>query len=137
MNVLIAMFKDQHGIRERIKEVGFEACAVSELTLAELYVGLSKGRNSKQRREVDFVKNNFTILPDSTAIETYAKVRAELELKGQKIDTIDCLIGCTALVYDLVVVTHNVKHFERISGIKNGGLADILMLFDKKDDALF
>jgi tRNA(fMet)-specific endonuclease VapC len=117
-NVLISMFKNQHGIRERIKKVGFEACAISELTIAELYVGMFKGKNRRQKKEVDFVKNNFTIIPDSRAIETYAKIRAELESKGQKIDTIDCLIGSTAIVYDLIVVTNNTKHFERIPDIK-------------------
>lgn len=117
-NVLISMFKDQHGIRNRIREVGFESCAISELTLAELYVGMYKGKNPRQKKEVEFVRNNFIILPDSPALETYARIRAELELKGQKIDTIDCLIGSTAIINDLVVVTHNTKHFERIPGIK-------------------
>lgn len=117
-NVLISMFKDQHGIRNHIREVGFESCAISELTLAELYVGMYKGKNPRQKKEVEFVRNNFIILPDSPALETYARIRAELELKGQKIDTIDCLIGSTAIINDLVVVTHNTKHFERIPGIK-------------------
>ena len=52
------------------------------------------------------------------AMETYAKIRAELELKGQRIDTIDCLIGSTALVYGMTIVTHNSKHFDRIPGIQ-------------------
>lgn len=112
------MFKNQHGIRERIKAEGFSSCAVSELTLAELYVGVYKGKDERQRKEVDYVKSHFQILPDSEAIETYAKIRAELELKGQKIDTIDCLIGSTALVYGLSIVTHNSKHFDRIPGIE-------------------
>lgn len=117
-NVLISMFKNQHGIRERIKAEGFEACVVSELTLAELYVGMYKGKNERQRKEVEYVKSHFQILPDSEAIETYAKIRADLELAGHKIDTIDCLIGSTALIYGLTVVTHNSKHFDRIPGIK-------------------
>lgn len=117
-NVLTSMFKNQHGIRERIKAEGFSSCAVSELTLAELYVGMYKGKDERQRKEVDYVKSHFQILPDSEAIETYAKIRAELELKGQKIDTIDCLIGSTALVYGLSIVTHNSKHFDRIPGIE-------------------
>ena len=117
-NVLICMFKNQHGIREKILEVGFANCAVSDLTLAELYVGMYKGGNEKQRKEVDFVKSHFEIIPDSMALETYAKVRANLELQGQRIDTIDCIIGCTAIIYNMTVVTHNQKHFERIPGIK-------------------
>jgi len=116
-NVLISMFKNQHGIREKIIEVGFDACCICELTLAELYVGMYKGGSERQRNEIEFVKSHFKILPISESIETYARIRSKLELKGQKIDTIDCLIGSTAITYDCVVVTHNLKHFDRIQGI--------------------
>lgn len=117
-NALISMFKNQHGIREQILKVGFDECVVSELTLAELYVGMYKGGDLRQRNEIDFVKKHFLIIPFTSSIEVYGQIRAELELKGQKIDTIDCLIGSTALYYDLVVVSHNKKHFERIPNIK-------------------
>lgn len=117
-NILISMFKNQHGVREKIISVGFDSCFVSELTLAELYVGAYKGRNPKQLKEVEFVKSNFQIIPDSIAIERYAKVRAELELSGNVIDSIDCLIGSTALECGFTMVTNNRKHFERIPNIK-------------------
>lgn len=117
-NVLISMFKNQHGIRESILKVGFNQCAVSELTLAELYVGVFKGKNLKQVREVQFVVEHFEILPDSPALETYARIRASLELQGMKIDTMDCLIGGTAVYHDLIMVTHNADHFNRIPGLK-------------------
>lgn len=112
------MFKNQHGIRERIKAVGFETCAVSELTVAELYVGAFKGKRPEHFKEVEFVINHFNILPDSCAIESYARIRAELELSGTRIDDIDCLIGCTALVNRLTMVTHNRKHFDRIQELQ-------------------
>ena len=117
-NVLISMFKNQHGVREKIREVGFANCTVSDLTLAELYVGMYKGGDERRRKEVEFVRSHFEIISDSMAMETYAKIRAGLELKGQRIDTIDCLIGSTALVYGMTIVTHNSKHFDRIPGIQ-------------------
>ncbi len=117
-NVLISMFKNQHGVREKILEIGFGNCVVSELTLAELYVGMYKGGDERQRKEIEFVKNHFLILSVGPSVETYGCIRAELELKGQKIDTMDCLIGSTALFYNLIIVTHNRKHFERIPNIK-------------------
>lgn len=98
--------------------VGFEQCVVSELTIAELYVGVYKGGNLKQKKEVEFVKNRFEILPISTAIETYAKVRSSLELSGIKIDSMDCLIASTAIINGLVLVTHNSKHFSRIESLE-------------------
>lgn len=56
-NAVICMMKRQHGIQQRILEAGLDQCAVSEITLAELYVGFFKGKDERQRREVDAVKH--------------------------------------------------------------------------------
>ena len=34
------------------------------------------------------------------------------------VDNMDLLIGATALVYDLTVVTHNTGHFQHIPGLR-------------------
>lgn len=116
-NAVICMMKGQHGMQQRILKAGLDQCAVSEITLAELYVGLFKGKDKRQAQEIEAVKRLFEILPITPAIELYAKNRAELELSGNKIDNFDLLIGCSALHHNLVMVTHNRKHFERIPGL--------------------
>ena len=45
-------------------------------------------------------------------------VLARLRSVGKPIDVEDVLIGATALARGLTVVTDNVRHFERISGVK-------------------
>lgn len=117
-NAVICMMKRQHGIQQRILEAGLDQCAISEITLAELYVGLYKGKDERQRKEVDAVKRLLSVIPISPAIELYAKNRADLELSGKRIDDFDLLIGSTAVVHDLVVVTHNKKHFNRIPNLR-------------------
>lgn len=42
---------------------------------------------------------------------------AQLSTRGQIIDVEDILIGATALARNLTVVTNNVDHFRRISGL--------------------
>lgn len=88
-NAVICMMKRQHGIQQRILEEGLEQCAISEITLAELYVGLYKGKDERQRKEVDAVKQLFDVLPVTPAIELYAKNRAGLEMSGNRIDDFD------------------------------------------------
>ena len=117
-NAVICMMKRQHGLQQRILEAGLDQCVVSEITLAELYVGLFKGKDERQKREVEAVKRLFPILPITPAIELYAKNRADLELSGNKIDDFDLLIGSTAIKHNLVVVTHNKNHFDRIPNLK-------------------
>jgi tRNA(fMet)-specific endonuclease VapC len=51
-------------------------------------------------------------------METFAQVRAHLRRRGQIISDFDMLIGSTALHYNLIVLTHNKKHFARIPDIK-------------------
>ena len=116
-NAVIALMKRQHGMQQRVLAAGLQNCAVSEITLAELYVGLFKGKDSRQKAEVDAVRRLFTILPITPAIECYAMNRAQLELNGTRIDDFDLLIGSTAIYHGLTVVTHNGRHFDRIPGI--------------------
>ena len=113
-NVLIAMFRGRPKIRGGILKTGFENCFVSEISLAELLVGVYKSGFEKHRHEVQFIKDHFEILPISVAIEPYARLRAQLEADGIRLDNFDLLIAVSAITEGLTLVTHNTKHFERI-----------------------
>lgn len=43
---------------------------------------------------------------------------AELEMRGHKIALADLIIACTALEQDFTVATMNLRHFERIPGLR-------------------
>lgn len=118
-NVLIAMFRKQHAIRERIIQMGTENCVVSEVTLAELKVGAYKTNDPRQWREVNETSRSFAIVNiTSDDFDLYARNRALLESQGTKIDSLDLLIGCSAVNNNLTIVTHNIKHFSRIPNIR-------------------
>ena len=112
-NVLIDMFKGNRRVQENIFCAEFHNCFVSEL-----YVGAFKGGRPKQLAEVGFVLKRFHILPVSGAIEQYAKLRVHLERKGIPVDDYDLLVAATAQTEKLVLVTHNLKHFERIEDLQ-------------------
>lgn len=48
---------------------------------------------------------------------TYARVSQELRRRGELIGTNDLWIGCTSLRLGIPVVTADVAHFQRISGL--------------------
>ena len=116
-NVLIDMFKGNHRVQERIFRADFHNCCISEITLAELYVGAFKGGRPKQLQEIGFVCKRFRILPITPALERYARLRVQLEGKGESIDDFDLLIAATALTEGCTLVTHNLRHFDRIDGL--------------------
>lgn len=117
-NVLIDMFKGSHRVQERIFRAEFHNCCVSEITLAELYVGAFKGGRPKQLEEIGFVVRRFHILPVTPSLQTYARLRVLLEEKGTPLDDFDLLIAATALQEGLTLVTANHRHFDRIEGLR-------------------
>lgn len=116
--VLISMIKDQHGARKRIEKNGFVNCSVSEITLGELIYGAYKGGYERHIGEADFVRETFNIVPIGDSLDTYGRLRAELEAKGIGLDSFDLLIAATAIATNRTLVTHNTRHFERIPGLK-------------------
>jgi tRNA(fMet)-specific endonuclease VapC len=61
----------------------------------------------------------FISLPfDDSCAEIYGKVRTDLEKKGTSISSNDIQIASIALANDLILVTHNVREFSRIEGLK-------------------
>ena len=117
-NICISMFKNKQGIREKILDVSLTNCFVSEITLAELFYGAAKSGREEHFKDVEMVIRMFKVLPVYPCLRLYGGMKAELEAKGMRIDEFDLLIGATAVFNKMVVVTSNVKHFERIPEIQ-------------------
>ncbi|MBQ2572967.1 MAG: PIN domain-containing protein [Bacteroidales bacterium] len=118
-NICIFLLKNKYGIREHIQKIGQEHCCISVITLVELYYGAAKSdRKDERMKDVELISKNFIVLPIDNAIETYGINKAYLESKGMSIDDFDLLIGSTATNYNLIMVTENIKHFERIPNIR-------------------
>jgi tRNA(fMet)-specific endonuclease VapC len=65
------------------------------------------------------VISGLTIIPIFTSIKLYAKEKVRLKKDGKPInDEFDLLIGVTAIVNELTLVTDNIKDFKRLNGIK-------------------
>ena len=93
---------------------------ISSITLAELRFGVSK---SARRQQNQAALDQF-LLPldiaafDELAADSYGDVRAELESNGTPIGPLDTLIAGHALSLNVVLVTHNMREFRRITGLR-------------------
>ena len=102
-------------VRGQLEEVGFDRCALSVITLAELKFGAENSSRPELRRaETEVFCRPLAVLSFSDALDVYAREKTRLRRLGQPIAEFDLLIGSTAIHYDLVLVTNNVKHFERM-----------------------
>jgi tRNA(fMet)-specific endonuclease VapC len=118
-NICIHFFKGKYGLIDKLLEIGIENCAISEITLAELVFGAENSSNpNKNHNLIDQFVDQLTILPIYDSIYFYGKEKARLRKNGTPISDFDLLIGSTAVEKDLVMVTENVREFERISNIK-------------------
>ncbi len=48
----------------------------------------------------------------------YAEIRSDLSRKGIQIGAHDLIIGSTAISLEFSVATYNLRHFERIEGLR-------------------
>jgi len=64
-----------------------------------------------------FKKFGCKIVPIYNALDLYAKEKARLRKGGTIVDDFDLLIGVTAVVNKMTLVTNNTKHFGRIRKI--------------------
>jgi len=55
---------------------------------------------------------------DYAAAELSAVIRADLEVRGERIGAYDTLIAGMALSRGCVVATHNVREFGRVAGLR-------------------
>ncbi len=118
-NIVIFSFLGNIKVNKKIEEIGFKNCCISEITIAELKVGAAKSAKSDYHNKIieEFLKK-VEIIPIIEALDIYAFERARLEKEGNKLDNFDLLIGATAISNELILVTNNTKHLQRMN-IKN------------------
>jgi len=118
-NICIHFFRGDYNLIEKIENVGLENCAISEITLAELVFGAENSKYPKKNLQlINTLSEHVAILPILDAIREYGKQKVRLRRKGKMISDFDLLIGTTALVNDLIMVTENLKEFTRIENIE-------------------
>ena len=92
---------------------------ISVITFAELQYGIAKSNYpEKNAKSLSKLFSYMSILPfDETAAEEYGKLCADLKKKGTPIGVMDMLVAAHAKARDCILVTNNVKEFERVDGL--------------------
>lgn len=94
------------------------AVSISVLTLAEALFGARKKNSQRLESLVGMFRELFPVVPWSeNAAEAYALIRTQLETSGSPIGEMDMLIAASAIAGGYVLVTNNIRHFQRIQGL--------------------
>jgi len=119
-NICVYFLRGKKSIVEQILDRGIDNCFISEITVAELFYGVEcdEYNFNENRKKVNEFIDILTVIPISTILLEYAKQKAILRKEGNLIDDMDLFIGSTATANNMVLVTDNEKHLNRLSNIK-------------------
>lgn len=105
---------------ELLTRLHTDGIVISLITYGEIYEGITYGRDPRGHERVfqQFLRR-VSVLPLNRAImRRFAQIRGDLRQRGLLIGDPDVLIAATALHHDLVLVTRNRHHFERIATLQ-------------------
>lgn len=93
---------------------------ISSITYAELAYGVQKSQQQKMNRvALDRFCVRVEVLPYAIeAAEQYGVIRSDLEALGKVIGPNDLHIAAHAKAENLILVTNNLREFERVDGLQ-------------------
>ena len=93
---------------------------ISSITLAELLHGVEKSSmvSHNLQKVEDFISRLDVLSYDNGAASHYGDIRANLEKKGTPIGVNDLHIAGHARSESLILVSNNVREFERVEGLR-------------------
>lgn len=119
-NLCIRVLRDRPaGLRPRFNEEAGTLC-ISTITLTELLHGAARSaKPTENQREVERFAERLKVLDfDIQAAEHAGDIYAELSRKGQLIGPFDILIAGHARSRGFVVITGNLREFQRVPGLR-------------------
>ena len=120
-NACISLLRQRdHRLIARWKSVKATDIVLCSITVYELRYGAQRSSDpAREHSKLDLFLSPFTSLPfDDLCARRCAEVRAELEAAGNVIGPHDLQIAAIALQHQLTLVTHNLREFTRITGLK-------------------
>lgn len=119
--VSYAMRERDPAILRRIQEIGAGNVRISALTAAEILAGAKRNPGREAQLTADFsgLVSHVAVEPWTHACAgAFAEIDHRLRTAGKPIGVMDTLIAAHAKALDAVLVTNNLRHFERVRGIK-------------------
>lgn len=118
-NIIVDHLRKKEIIDE---DIIFSGVGISIITLGELIHGAYKSNN--RERSLQKIDDIFKMMEleiinlNGEAMSEFGRIKANLEITGERLEDFDLLIAATAIANDLTLVTRNIKHFQRIKGLK-------------------
>ena len=119
-NTLSDLVRNPRGaVARRLASVDPESVCTSIIVACELRFGARRKGSDVLIERIDQLLDALTVLPfDEPADRHYAEIRVALERAGTPIGSHDLFIAAHARSRSLGLVTHNLREFERVPGLR-------------------
>jgi len=116
-DIVIYWLKNKYPeINKEIKKIDEECIFISSITVAELYFGAYNSAKQEENKQlIDELLGKINVIHfDESAAECFGEIKSLLKSQGKMICDSDLFIAAAAISNDLILVTNNKRHFERI-----------------------
>ena len=115
-NILIYRLKNLGNVNANFMKYKDNPMSISVVSYGELVYGANKSKSvEKNMATVKSIKSIFPLLDITpNVMDIFGEIKAYTQKIGKSVDDMDLLIAATALANDMILVTHNTKHFENI-----------------------
>lgn len=119
-NIVIYTIKNRPTVVKAAFEQHYGQMCISSVSLMELIYGAEKSAAVERNlRDIEGFAARMEVLPfDAEAAIHSGQIRAELAKSGKAIGPYDQMIAGHARANGLILVTNNLREFERVSGIR-------------------
>ena len=118
-NILIEHLAGRFDLATQLRTAGQDQCAIPTISVYELLHGAMRAARPTEVHRTRTMLLGLDWIPfDGAAAEAAARIRFELERAGNVIGPHDLMIAAIAVAHDYVLVTHNIREFSRVAGLK-------------------
>jgi len=119
-NIITAFLKNDLRVVEKVSKYLelYDKLTINIISYYEILRGLKDlGNQEKLRSFEDFIQANELILIRKETVEQAAEIYVYLKKDGNLIEDADILMAAISIVEDLVLITNNTSHFNRVKGL--------------------
>ena len=119
-NTVSDYLKGNSGVLKNLKRYHHSLIAISSITKYELFYGLLKNPQAHQKYGQQLrllFKQAQNMVFDEESALLAAEIKQDLIQQGKSIGDCDTMIAAVGLQHNAIVVTNNVKHFQRVKNL--------------------
>ena len=120
-NIITALMKNDEGVKRKLQEMVFygKEVFINGISYYEIKRGLLAANATTQLNIFDKIckKLGILLLDNRGIFDIASEIYADLKQRGELITDADILIAAIALTQNLILVSDNTKHFQRIRDI--------------------